>query len=153
MSLSEEEKTVFIETAKILRDSERRIFMARVVKMLGQGGQRRAERELGWNRGTIRKGMTELSSGRSFRNRHAKRGRKRVEERLPTLIHDMKCILNASRQQNVGVFQSSTTRPGSISPAAMRKYLVEHMGYKDEELPTVETIRKKMKDLTNNRKR
>ena len=36
-------------------------YAARTAKALG--GQRRAEEELGWNRGTIRKGMHELESG------------------------------------------------------------------------------------------
>jgi len=34
--------------------------MARAVLVLGPGGQRLAEAELGWNRGTIRKGMREF---------------------------------------------------------------------------------------------
>jgi DNA-binding protein Fis len=63
MELNDELTTLFIETAGTLKGSERRVFMARVVKLLGEGGQRRAERELGWNRRTIRKGMHELESG------------------------------------------------------------------------------------------
>jgi hypothetical protein len=37
--------------------------MARTVQAPGKGGQRLAEREPGWNRGTIRKGMEELKHG------------------------------------------------------------------------------------------
>ena len=37
--------------------------MAHVVLLMGKGGQRRAERELGWTRDIIRKGMKELKSG------------------------------------------------------------------------------------------
>ena len=37
--------------------------MASVVEGLGIGGQTLAERELGWNRHIIRKGMKELKSG------------------------------------------------------------------------------------------
>jgi hypothetical protein len=36
-----------------LKVSDRRQFMARIVKSLGPGGQRFAQRELGWNRNTI----------------------------------------------------------------------------------------------------
>jgi len=54
MQLTESLKSVFIETSKALRGSERRLFMARAVLVLGPGGQRLAEAELGWNRGTIR---------------------------------------------------------------------------------------------------
>jgi len=63
MELTDELKDIFIETAKILEGSNRRIFIAKVVKMLGKGGQRYAEQELGWNRRTIRKGTQELKSG------------------------------------------------------------------------------------------
>lgn len=63
MELTPEVKSLLIETAKELQGSARRLFMARTVKALGKGGQRKAERELGWDRKTIRKGMRELESG------------------------------------------------------------------------------------------
>ena len=50
-------KSLFRETAQQLKGSKRRQFMAKIVKGLGVGGQTQAERELGWNRGTIRKGV------------------------------------------------------------------------------------------------
>lgn len=62
MELTPEVKSLLIETAKELKGSARRLFMARTVKALGKGGQREAERELGWDRKTIRKGMRELES-------------------------------------------------------------------------------------------
>ena len=49
--------------ATYLKGSNRRIFMAETVCSIGEGGQRIAETVLGWNRGTIRKGMHELKSG------------------------------------------------------------------------------------------
>jgi hypothetical protein len=63
MELTPEVKSLLIETAKELMGSSRRLFMARAVKALGKDGQRKAERELGWDRKTIRKGMQELESG------------------------------------------------------------------------------------------
>jgi hypothetical protein len=63
MELTPEIKSLLIETAKDLKGSARRLFMARTVKVLGKDGQRKAERELGWDRQTIRKGMRELESG------------------------------------------------------------------------------------------
>ena len=59
MELTDSLKTLFLETAEALKGSARRLFMARTVKELGPGGQRCAERELCWNRGTLRKGMHE----------------------------------------------------------------------------------------------
>ncbi len=54
IKLTNELKAIFKETAQKLKGSERRQFMAKVVKGLGVGGQTQAERELGWNRGTVR---------------------------------------------------------------------------------------------------
>ena len=48
LQLTEFLKLLFIETANNLKGHERRRFMALTVKELGKGGQRLAERELGW---------------------------------------------------------------------------------------------------------
>lgn len=40
MELTAEVKALFIETAQTLKGHERRIFMAKVVRLLGPGGQR-----------------------------------------------------------------------------------------------------------------
>ena len=47
MELVEEVKNLLRETEKALKSSARRLFMARTVRALGEGGQRLAERELG----------------------------------------------------------------------------------------------------------
>ena len=83
--MSQEEKELVMIVAKQLKGSERRLFKARVVKLLGRGGQAYAERELGWNRRTIRKGSGELASGVVQEDNFAARGRKRAEEHLPHL--------------------------------------------------------------------
>src|SRR3954470_632155 len=62
-------------TAAALHGSARRLFMARTVQALGPGGQRRAERALGWNRATLRKGAHELHSGYTCADAYAARGR------------------------------------------------------------------------------
>ena len=56
-------KDLWKDTAQWLKGTDRRQFMAQVVQALGPGGQAQAERELGWNRGTIRKGQYELAHG------------------------------------------------------------------------------------------
>ncbi len=45
MELIEDVKELLIKTANVLKGSERRLFMARTVRALGEGGQRLAERE------------------------------------------------------------------------------------------------------------
>ena len=145
MELTDELKTLFIETAKILKGSERRIFMARAVKTLGKGGQRRAEQELGWNRRTIRKGTHELESGIRCVDYLSGRGRKRAEEHLPNLLEDIKAILDEQSQADP-TFQ--TTRLFTrLSAAEVREQLIAQKGYTDAELPSEETIRVKINQL------
>jgi hypothetical protein len=72
--------------------------MAEVVKGLGRGGQIIAERELGWNRRTIRKGMQELEHGMSIADSFKLRGRKRTEENLPSLLSDIVSIVEPQSQ-------------------------------------------------------
>ena len=66
IQLTDSLKCLYIKTAQKLKGSDRRQFMAEVVKGLGEGGQTLAERELGWNRRTIRKGMQELEHGVNY---------------------------------------------------------------------------------------
>ena len=90
MELTDSLKSLCIETAKALKGSARRLCMARTVNELGAGGQRRAERELGWGRMTIRQGTHELESGFTCHDAFSARGRKRVEGHLPHLLSDIK---------------------------------------------------------------
>jgi len=145
MELSAEEKSMYIETARVLKGSERRIFMARVVKAWGAGGQRRAAAELGWCRDTIRKGNHEIESGEPISDNFSARGRKPVEVHLPNLLDDIRTIADEQSQTDP-TFQ--TTRLYTrLSAAEMRRQLMEQKGYTNEELPSEETIRVKMNAL------
>nr|WP_210967693.1 HAD hydrolase-like protein [Dolichospermum flos-aquae] len=93
IELTENLKYLYIRTAKKLKGSDRRQFMAEVVKGLGIGGQTLVERELGWNRRTIRKGMQELESGQPIIDGFDRSGRKGVETKLPNLLLDMKSFV------------------------------------------------------------
>src|SRR5256885_16779723 len=98
MELTEEVKALLLNTAKDLSGSARRRFLARTVRALGEGGQRLAERELGWNRGTIRKGLQELEHGIVCIDAFSSRGRKRSEEHLPNLLNDITAIVDGQSQ-------------------------------------------------------
>jgi len=54
LNITPELKTFLNKTRAGLKGTERRQFMARVVSLMGNGGQRRAQNELGWERGTKR---------------------------------------------------------------------------------------------------
>ena len=145
MELRAELKTTYIETAKVLKGSDRRVFMARIVKSFGYGGQTMAEKEFGWCRNTIRKGMRELESGIAIEDNFAARGRKKAEEKLSNLLSDI-CAIVDGQSQTDPTFQ--TTRLYTrLSVAELRKQLIVQKGYTDKELPSEETIRVKLNDL------
>lgn len=145
MELTDELKSLFIETAQTLTGSTRRLFMARVVKRLGKGGQRRAEAELNWNRGTIRKGMHELESGFTCEDAFSMRGRKRAEDHLPNLLEDIKAIVDP--QSQIDPTFKTTRLYTRLSAAEVRQQLIEQKGYRDDALPGEETIRVKLNAL------
>jgi len=145
MDLTTSIQSLLIETAKALKGSARRLFMARTVKELGPGGQRRAERELGWGRMTIRKGTHELESGFTCLDAFAARGRKRVEAHLPNLLTDITALVDSQSQADP---QFRTNRLYTrLTAAEVRRQLIAHTGYTDEELPTVPTITAKLNAL------
>jgi len=145
MELASELKTFFIEAASKLAGHTSRLFQAQVVRLLGKGGQRRAEEELEWNRGTIRKGMHELESGIRCEDAFSARGRKPAEAHLPNLLEDLKEVMEAQSQTDPTF---KTTRLFSrVSAKAVREQLIKQKGYSDEELPCEETIRVKINQL------
>ncbi len=145
MALTDQLKALFRDIANKLKDYEHRTFMAQVVKLLGKGGQRRAERELNWNRGTIRKGMHELESGIACIDAFSARGRKRAEERLPNLLNDIEA--SADEQSQTDPTFKTTRLYTRISAKEVRKQLILQKGYTDDELPSEETIRVKLNAL------
>jgi hypothetical protein len=119
--------------------------MARTVRELGPGGQSLAERELGWNRETIRKGLHELTSGITCVDAFGLRGRKPAEAHLPHLLDDIRAIVDSQSQADPQ-FRSRRlyTR---LSAPEVRRQLVAQKGYTDEELPLAETIGVKLNAL------
>src|SRR5512147_2687162 len=133
LELTDSLKTLLQETAERLKGHERRRFMAQTVAELGLGGQRLAERELGWNRGLIRKGTHEVNSGIICIDGFELRGRKLTEERLPNLLSDIKRLVD-SQSQSDPTFKTNRlyTR---LSAAEVRRQLIAQKGYRAEELP------------------
>ncbi len=145
IELSEAQRELYRATARTLKGHERRVFMARVVRLLGQGGQSQAQRELGWDRGTIRKGLHELDSGLAWLDAYSARGRKRAEERLPHLLEHIQAIVDGQSQTDPSF--KSTRLYTRLSAAAVRQALITQKGYTEEALPSEETIRVKLNDL------
>ena len=143
--MSEEQKRLYKSTAETLSGSDRRVFMAGVVKTLGKGGQRRAARELGWGRGAIQTGMHELERGLRCFDNFGARGRHPVEKRLPNLQEDMAAIVDGQSQTDPSF--ASTRLYTRLSAHAVREALITQKGYTDSELPSEETIRVRLNRL------
>ena len=145
LQLTDSLKSLLVETASNLKGHQRRRFMALTVQELGKGGQRLAERELGWNRDLIRKGTREVESGIVCLDANHARGRKPVEAKLPNLREDLKSIVDSQSQIDPS-FKSNRlyTR---LSVAEVVRQLMAQKGYSIDELPCHETIRSRLNDL------
>lgn len=145
IELTESVKKVFKETASQLQGAVRRRFQAQVVMELGYGGQLLAQKELGWDRNTIRKGIKELTTGISCVDNYSLKGRWKAEEHLPNLLEDIKKLVDSQSQTDPS-FKSQRlyTR---LTASQVRKLLIEKFSYSDEQLPTSETIRVKLNYL------
>jgi hypothetical protein len=145
MELTEAFKANLMETAKVLRGSDRRLFMARTAQSLGKGGQRRAETEFGWSRVTIRKGMHELRSGITCCDALSLRGRSRAEQKSPDLLDDIRDIAKCFSQTDPQFRNRRLyTR---LTAEELRRQLIAQKGYQTAELPTPRTLRTKLNDL------
>ena len=138
MELTTEIKMLLQDAATKLKGTDRRTFMAKVVNALGRGGQRCAERELGWDRGTIRKGTHELASGFACVDAFRLRGRTKATAQLPHLVADIRSIVESQTQIDP-TFQTERlfTR---VSAAEVRQQLIEQKHYTDAQLPTRQTF-------------
>jgi hypothetical protein len=117
---------------------ERRQFMARVVMLLGPGGQLKAEKELGWDRKTIIKGRKEIESGINCIDNFSNRGRKSSLEIFPSLKEDITKIVNPICQTDPTFRTQNLYSP--ISANEVRRRLIENENYDPETIPTERTI-------------
>lgn len=138
-------KTFLNKTRATLKGTERRQFMAHVVSLMGRGGQRRAMDELGWERGTIRKGMKELKTGIICIDNFSGRGRKPSEEKFPSLLSDIKTIIEPICQTDPTF--KSTLLYSPITAKEVHTRLIELKGYSPDEIPSIRTINRKMNQL------
>lgn len=145
MEWTESYKQILRETANTLKGSSRRRFMAQIVMEVGYGGQSKVEQELGWNRGTVRKGISEVTSGVSQIDNFKARGRKKVEWHLPSLLSDIQKIVDCNSQTDPS-FKTKRlyTR---LSAKQVKKELISQYNYNEQQLPSCETIRQKLNQL------
>ena len=143
--ITPEFKAALNQAKNKLKASDRRQFMAQIVKSLGPGGQRRAQRELGWNRNTIIKGTKEFNSGIVCIDNFSARGRRRSEDHLPHLLEDIKAIVEPVSQVDPTFRTDQTYCP--LTAGEVRRRLIEEKNYSDQHLPKERTIRSKLNQL------
>lgn len=138
-------KSLIKSAANKIKGSLRRKFMAETVVELGSGGQSLAEREFGWNRLTIRKGMHELRSGIKCIDAYCLRGRKKSEVRLPNLERDIHSIVEPKTQAD-GTLHT-TRLYVKMTAKEVRNQLITQKDYKDEDIPKRRSINNILKRL------
>jgi hypothetical protein len=143
--LNSETKVFLNETKDKFKGHERRQFMARVVSVLGRGGQLRAEKELGWDRKTIIKGMREIKSGITCIDNFSGRGRKPAEAHLPNLLDDIKSIVYPISQTDPTFRTTNLYSP--ITAQEVRRRLIEEKNYLPDKVPARRTISDKLNQL------
>jgi len=126
------------DTRNSLSGSNRRLFMAKVVKLLGPGGKRKAEACLGWNRCTINKGIKELDSGIVCVDAFSSRGRKGFDFYFPNLRKDIHDIVNPESQADPTFRTTNLYSP--LTASEVRRRLISEKGYDDATLPKRQTI-------------
>lgn len=145
LKLTEEVKCIIRKGVELLKGSPRRMFKASVVVQLGRGGQRLAEKELGWNRNVVHKGLHELKSGIVCVDAFNARGRKRLEERNPCLEHDLREIADATSQTDPTFRTTRLYR--RLTSGEARRQLVEDKGYPPDQVPSERSLRRKLSEM------
>jgi len=133
------------KTAIQLKGTERRQFMAGVVNLLRRGGLSFAERILGWNRGTVRKGKIELETNTPINDKFHERGRHQVEKHLPYLLDNIRSIVEPSSQTDPTFRSTRIYSP--LSAGEIRQRLIRQYGYTDAQLPCDRTLRTKLNEM------
>ena len=138
MLLDDTIKSTFQDAAKKLTGHRKREFMAKVAQDYLGGSARKAERVFGWNRQSVELGLHERRTGLICVDNYRARGRHKSEAILPNLEADIHALVDAQAQADPK-FQSTFVY-ARISASAVRVALIQHQGYREEELPTRQTI-------------
>jgi len=124
--------------ARLLTGPKKRRYAAEITNTFLDGSARKAEREFGWSRDMVFTGQRELSTGIECIDGYSFRGNKPTEEKCQELEKDIHDLIDPKSQ--VDPQFKNGFRYTRITAKAVRQALIEIKGYKDEELPTENTI-------------
>lgn len=131
-------KSIIKNTAKKLKGARKREFIAEVTLELLDGNARKAEREFGWGRETVKKGIRELETRIQCIDNYAARGNRRTEEKFPQLAEDIRTIINPEGCLNPAY--EDYFPQGKATARGVRMVLIHEFHYSDDQLPNENTI-------------
>lgn len=124
--------------AQRLKGHERRLFQAETCLKLCDGNPRQAERRFGWGRKNVALGIHEFQTGIRCVEGFAANGRRRAEERNPTLARDIADIVGPKSYTDPEL--KSSRRYSNLSAGEVRETLVAK-GYREQDLPSERSMR------------
>ena len=136
--LNEQLKATFKDAARKLSGPKKRAFTAQVALDYFDGSARKTESAMGWDRVSVQRGLDTLATGIPFKDNYGARGRKKIEELLPTLPDDIRELIDEDAQADPK-FQTPF-RYLRVSAQAVRDLLIRQKGYSDEQLPSRQAI-------------
>ncbi|MCI5151388.1 MAG: ISAzo13 family transposase, partial [Candidatus Electrothrix sp. MAN1_4] len=147
-----EKKQLIKDAARRLTGYKKREYIAQISLDYFEGNARKTEREMGWGRECVHKGIREKETGIRCIDNYKATGRKRTEDKLPNLSKDIKSLADLQTQADPSMKSGSLTYT-RITAKAMRQALIAEKGYTDDELPCEATIGNILNRLGYNLKR
>lgn len=136
--LSNTMKDLIKDASKRLFGAARREYRATITLEYFDGSARKAEREMGWGRESVQKGIGELKSGIKCLDNYQGRGRMRTEDQINGLKEAIISLAEPQTQADPAMKTSLTyTR---ITAKSVREALIRDKGFKECDLPTEGTI-------------
>lgn len=136
--LSDQIKATFKDAARKLTGQKKREFTAQVALDYFDGSARKTEASMGWDRRSVQRGLTSLKTGIPYQDKYQARGRKKIEEILPSLAEDIRELVDGDAQ--VDPTFGSEFRYLKVSARAVRDALITQKGYSDDGLPSRQAI-------------
>ena len=137
MMMNSQIKKTIKDAAKALTGYKRRAFVAQVAMEYFDSSPRKTETYMGWARETVETGINETRRKIRCHNNYSGRGNLRTEDRLPSLEKDIREIVEPHCQVDPD-FKNAYSYL-KITAKSVRVELIKK-GYKNEELPTENTI-------------
>lgn len=131
-------KSVIKKAARKLTGAKKREYMAEITEEFLEGNARKAEREFGWSRVTVNKGLQESKNGIKCIDNYKARGNRKTEEKLETLIDAIRSLVDPKSQAEPRF--RTTLAYTRITAKAVRQALIDEKGYIDAQLPSENTI-------------